>query len=144
MAAFGDAEQPQAVRAMGRIILQLATGFAAVVLIVAGIAGAVLGVELIHGRNGGLVDSYFRYLSAMSAAMGVMFAMAIPHIETHRERIGTLSFLIFIGGLAHLYTLTLRPAPTVGSLFMLFMELVFVPLIWLGLRGLTHHVEQRP
>jgi hypothetical protein len=142
VAAFGGGTRM--VRAMGRIILQVATGFAALVLIVAGIAGAVLGVELIHGRNGGLVDSYFRYLSAMSAAMGVMFAMAIARIETHRERIGTLSFLIFIGGLAHLYALALRPAPTVGGLFMLFMELVFVPSIWLGLRRLTHHAAQRP
>jgi len=122
---------------MERIILQIAIGFAAVVLIGAGTAGAILGVDLIHGRNGGLVDSYFRYLSAMPAAMGVMFAMTIPHVETHRERIGTLSFLIFIGGLAHLYTFSVRPTPTVGTLFMLFMELVFVPLLWLGQRHIA-------
>jgi len=122
---------------MERIILQIAIGFAAVVLIGAGTAGAILGVDLIHGRNGGLVDSYFRYLSAMTAAMGVMFAMTIPHVETHRERIGTLSFLIFIGGLAHLYTFSVRPTPTVGTLFMLFMELVFVPLLWLGQRHIA-------
>lgn len=124
---------------MERIILQMAIAFAAIVLIGAGIAGAMLGVDLIHGRNGGLVDSYFRYLSAMTAAMGVMFAMTIPRVETHRERIGTLSFLIFIGGLAHLYTFSVRPTPTVGALFMLFMELVFVPLLWLGQR----HVAQK-
>jgi hypothetical protein len=123
---------------MERIILQIAIGFAAIVLIGAGTAGAILGVDLIHGRNGGLVDSYFRYLSAMTAAMGVMFAMTIPHVETHRERIGTLSFLIFIGGLAHLYTFSVRPTPTVGTLFMLFMELVFVPLLWLGQRHVAH------
>jgi hypothetical protein len=123
---------------MERIILQIAIGFAAIVLIGAGSAGAILGVDLIHGRNGGLVDSYFRYLSAMTAAMGVTFAMTIPHVETHRERIGTLSFLIFIGGLAHLYTFSVRPTPTVGTLFMLFMELVFVPLLWLGQRHVAH------
>jgi hypothetical protein len=123
---------------MERIILQIAIAFAALVLIGAGTAGAMLGVDLIHGRNGGLVDSYFRYLSAMTAAMGVMFAMTIPHVETHRERIGTLSFLIFIGGLAHLYTFSVRPTPTVGALFMLFMELVFVPLLWLGQRHVAH------
>ena len=100
---------------MERIVLQAAIAFAAIVLIGAGTAGALLGVDLIHGRNGGLVDSYFRYLSAMTAAMGVMFAMTIPHIETHHERIGTLSFLIFIGGLAHLYTFSVRPTPTVGT-----------------------------
>ncbi len=123
---------------MERIVLQAAIAFAAIVLIGAGTAGALLGVDLIHGRNGGLVDSYFRYLSAMTAAMGVMFAMTIPHIETHHERIGTLSFLIFIGGLAHLYTFSVRPTPTVGTLFMLFMELVFVPLLWLGQRHIAH------
>ena len=123
---------------MERIVLQAAIAFAAIVLIGAGTAGALLGVDLIHGRNGGLVDSYFRYLSAMTAAMGVMFAMTIPHIETHHERIGTLSFLIFIGGLAHLYTFSVRPTPTVGTLFMLFMELVFVPLLWLGQRHVAH------
>ncbi|RTL73851.1 MAG: DUF4345 domain-containing protein [Bradyrhizobiaceae bacterium] len=123
---------------MERIVLQAAIAFAAIVLIGAGTAGALLGVDLIHGRNGGLVDSYFRYLSAMTAAMGVMFAMTIPHIETHHERIGTLSFLIFIGGLAHLYTFSVQPTPTVGTLFMLFMELVFVPLLWLGQRHIAH------
>ncbi|MBN9604199.1 MAG: DUF4345 domain-containing protein [Afipia felis] len=123
---------------MERIILQIAIGVAAIVLIGAGTAGAMLGVDLIHGRNGGLVDSYFRYLSAMTAAMGLMFAMTIPHVETHRERIGTLSFLIFIGGLAHLYTFSIRPTPTVGTLFMLFMELIFVPLLWLGQRHVAH------
>ncbi len=123
---------------MERIVLQAAIAFAAIVLIGAGTAGALLGVDLIHGRNGGLVDSYFRYLSAMTAAMGVMFAMTIPHVETHHERIGTLSFLIFIGGLAHLYTFSVRPTPTVGTLFMLFMELVFVPLLWLGQRHIAH------
>lgn len=123
---------------MERIVLQAAIAFAAIVLIGAGTAGALLGVDLIHGRNGGLVDSYFRYLSAMTAAMGVMFAMTIPHIETHHERIGTLSFLIFIGGLAHLYTFSVRPTPTVGTLFMLFMELVFVPLLWFGQRHIAH------
>jgi hypothetical protein len=123
---------------MERIILQIAIGFAALVLIGSGIAGVMLGVDLVHGRNGGLVDSYFRYLAAMTAAMGVMFAMTIPHVETHCERIGTLSFLIFIGGLAHLYTFSLRPTPTVGTFFMLFMELVFVPLLWLGQRHVAH------
>jgi len=123
---------------MERIILQIAIAFAALVLIGSGIAGVMLGVDLVHGRNGGLVDSYFRYLAAMTAAMGVMFAMTIPHVETHRERIGTLSFLIFIGGLAHLYTFSVRPTPTVGALFMLFMELVFVPLLWLGQRHVAH------
>ncbi|EKS31191.1 DUF4345 domain-containing protein [Afipia felis] len=123
---------------MERIILQIAIGVVAIVLIGAGTAGAMLGVDLIHGRNGGLVDSYFRYLSAMTAAMGLMFAMTIPHVETHRERIGTLSFLIFIGGLAHLYTFSIRPTPTVGTLFMLFMELIFVPLLWLGQRHIAH------
>lgn len=125
---------------MERIVLQAAIAFTAIVLIGAGTAGALLGVDLIHGRNGGLVDSYFRYLSAMTAAMGVMFAMTIPHVETHRERIGTLSFLIFIGGLAHLYTFSVRPTPTVGTLFMLFMELMFVPLLWLGQRHIARKV----
>src|ERR1700745_1960491 len=101
---------------MERIGLQIAVGFAALVLIVGGLSGATLGVELLHGRNGGLVDSYFRFLAAMMAAMGVMFALTIPRIELHSERMSTLSFLIFVGGLAHLYTFTMRPTPTVGTL----------------------------
>lgn len=127
---------------MERTSLQVAVGFAAIVLLGAGLAGAVLGVELLHGRNGGLVDSYFRFLSAMMAAMGLMFAMTIPRIETHGERMGTLSFLIFVGGLAHLYTFTIRPTPTVGTLFMLFMELIFVPLLWLGQRHVAHRAAR--
>jgi Domain of unknown function (DUF4345) len=67
-----------------------------------------------------------------------MFALTIPHIELHSERMSTLSFLVFVGGLAHLYTFTMRPSPTVGALFMLFMELVFIPSLWLAQRHVAH------
>ncbi|MBY0381388.1 MAG: DUF4345 domain-containing protein [Xanthobacteraceae bacterium] len=123
---------------MERTSLQIAVGFSALVLFASGITGVTLGVELLHGRNGGLVDSYFRFLAAMMAAMGVMFALTIPHIERHSERMSTLSFLIFVGGLAHLYTFTMRPTPTLGTLFMLFMELVFIPLLWIAQRHVAH------
>lgn len=119
---------------MERICLQLAVAFSAAVLLGVGLSGVLLGVKFLHGTNTAAVDNYFRFLSAMAAGMGVMYLMTIPHIELHGERMGTLSFLIFVGGLAHLYGFTLRPTPTIGTLSALFMELFFVPLLWLGQR----------
>jgi hypothetical protein len=124
---------------MERFFLQFATAFGALVLLLLGISGVLLGVRFLHGSDNIVVDNYFRFLSAVMAGMGFLYLTSIPHIERHRTRFGILSFLIVLGGLAHLYAFLIRPVPSNGTLFGLFMELVYVPLLWL----LQRHVANR-
>lgn len=124
---------------MERIFLQIATAFGALVLLCLGMSGVLLGVQFLHGADNVIVDNYFRFLSAIVAGIGILYLISIPHIERHSTRFGILSLLIFLGGLAHFYVFLMRPVPSVGTIFGLFMALIFVPLLWL----LQRHVARR-
>lgn len=123
---------------MERICLQTAIILCALVLLALGLSGALFGAKFLLGVQSALVDHYFRLLSAIAAGMGVMYITTVPRIEIHGERMTTLSFLIVAGGLAHLYGFMLRPTPTFGTLIALVMELIVVPLLWLGQRHVAH------
>ncbi len=123
---------------MERICLQAAIIFCALVLLAVGLSGVLLGSKFLHGGESLSVDNLFRFLSAIAAGMGVMFITTVPRIEIHSERMTTLSFLIVVGGLAHLYGFILRPTPSFGTLIALVMELIVVPLLWLGQRHVAH------
>lgn len=124
---------------MERLILQIATAFSALVLLGIGLSGVILGVQFMHGVGTITVDNYFRLLSGVMTAMGVIFLISIPHVERYRERFAILTFMIVLGGLAHLYSVSLHGIPSVGTLFGLFMELIYAPLLWL----LQRHVARR-
>ncbi|MES2752140.1 MAG: DUF4345 domain-containing protein [Pseudomonadota bacterium] len=124
---------------MERLLLQIGTAFSGLVLLGLGICGVILGVQFMHGVGTITVDNYFRLLSGVVAGMGLLLLASIPHVERHRERFAIVTFLVFLGGLAHLYSVTLHGIPSVGTLFGLFMELVYAPLLWL----LQRHVARR-
>lgn len=124
---------------MERLFLQIATTVSALVLLGIGLCGVTLGVQFLHGVGTITVDNYFRFLSGVIAAIGIVFLISVPHVERHRERFAILTFAIVIGGLAHLYSVSLHGIPSVGTLFGLFMELVYAPLLWL----LQRHVAKR-
>lgn len=124
---------------MERLILQIATAFSALVLLGIGLSGVILGVQFMHGVGTITVDNYFRLLSGVMTAMGVIFLISIPHVERYRERFAILTFMIVLGGLAHLYSVSLHGIPSVGTLFGLFMGLIYAPLLWL----LQRHVARR-
>jgi hypothetical protein len=124
---------------MERFFLQIATAFSALALLGLGIAGVMLGAQFMHGVGTITVDNYFRLLSGTLVGMGIVFLVSIPHVERYRERFGILTFMIVLGGLAHLYSVSLHGIPSVGTLAGLFMELVYAPLLWL----LQRHVARR-
>lgn len=130
--------------AMERIVLQIATAFGALVLLCIGMSGVLLGVQFLHGADNPMVDSYFRFMSAILVGIGGLYLASIPYIERHGIRYGILSLLIVLGGLAHFYAFLMRPVPSVGTLFGLFMELVFVPLLWLLQRRVARRAALNP
>ncbi len=124
---------------MERLILQTATAFGAIVLLGIGLSGVFLGVQFLHGTGNAIIDNYFRFLSAIVAGLGILYLTTLPHIERSSRRFTGLTFLIVLGGLAHFYAFMMRPVPSNGTIFGLFMELIFAPLLWL----LQRHVARR-
>ena len=129
---------------MERLFLQIATAFGSVVLLGLGLCGVFLGVQFLHGTGNAVIDNYFRFLSAIVAGIGFLFLTTIPHIEHRKRRFQILCFLIFLGGLAHLYAFMMRPVPSNGTIFGLFMELIFVPLLWLLQRRVARRAAMHP
>ncbi|MBI3699409.1 MAG: DUF4345 domain-containing protein [Afipia sp.] len=128
---------------MERLILQIATVFGALVLIGIGLTGAFLGVQFLHGTGNAVIDNYFRFLSAIVAGIGVLYLTTLPHIERRGRRFDVLTFLIVVGGLAHFYAFMMRPVPSNGTIFGLFMELIFAPLLWLLQRHVAKTAARR-
>ena len=124
---------------MERLFLQIATAFSALVLLGLGLCGVILGVQFMHGVGTITVDNYFRLLSGMMAGMGLVFLASIPHVERYRERFGILTLMIVLGGLAELYSVVLHGIPSIGTMFGMFMTLIYAPLLWL----LQRHVAKR-
>jgi hypothetical protein len=124
---------------MQRFILQAMTAFGGLVLLAIGLCGVLLGVQFLHGAGTVPVDNHFRFMSGVIAGVGFAFLCSLRHIERHRDRFAVLSFAIFIGGLAHLYSVLLHGVPSIGTMFGLFMELIYTPLLWL----LHRHVANR-
>jgi hypothetical protein len=75
------------------------------------------------------LDSHFRFLSGVFAAIGVGFYSTVPSIERKGRRFRLLCALIFAGGLARLLSLGIAGAPSLGHLAGLVMELGVVPLL---------------
>ena len=124
---------------MERLFLQIATAFSALVLLGLGLCGVILGVQFLHGVGTITVDNYFRLLSGMMTGMGIVLLCSIPHVERYRERFGSLTLIVVLGGFAELYSVVLNGIPSIGNFFGLFMTLIYAPLLWL----LQRHVARR-
>lgn len=124
---------------MERLVLQIATAFSALGLLVLGLSGVILGVQFMHGVGTITVDNYFRLVSGIVAGLGFALLATIPHVERYGERFGIITFAVVLGGVAHLYSAVLHGIPSIGTIFGLFMELIYAPLLWL----LQRHVARR-
>lgn len=129
---------------MERLFLQIATAFGALVLLAIGLCGVFLGVQFIHSTGNAVADNYFRFLSAIVAGIGVLYLTTLARIEHRRRRFAFLTFLIVLGGLAHLYAFAMRPVPSNGTIFGLFMELIYAPLLWLLQRHVANRAAHHP
>ncbi len=115
---------------MERRLLQIAVALAACVPVIAGGYGMWKGTGFLDLGTNVSADSHIRYLSGLLFGIGIAFWAAIPRIETHRARFSLLTAIVFVGGLARLYSLAIHGVPEGGMLFGLAMELVVTPTIW--------------
>ena len=127
--------------ALERRALQIAVAVLALVPIVGGLSGALMGqVPFVamdpmlqadaRGFNVSL-DSHFRYLSGLLLGIGLVAWSTIPAIERHGTRFRLITAIVFVGGLARLYGVVVMGWPGPPMVFGLVMELVVTPLLCL-------------
>jgi Domain of unknown function (DUF4345) len=119
-------------RANERRLLQATVAVFALIPIGAGLAGVWFGPEMVDSAMSNVsLDSHFRYLSGLLFGAGFAFWSTIPSIERHAPRFRLLTALVFIGGLARLWSLLQIGAPSIPMLGGLTMELIITPMLCL-------------
>lgn len=115
-----------------RSMLQRAVALLALVPILAGLAGVVMGPEMIQdGPYSISSESHYRYLSGLLLGIGLVFWSTIPSIEESTRLFRFLTLIVFIGGLARLLGLFITGVPSFTMIGGLGMELVVTPLLCL-------------
>src|SRR4051812_26697407 len=128
-------------RQSSKRLLQIAVAVGSLVPILAGGAGVLLGPALmgpaavgpavLGDAGAGDLDSHFRYLSGLLLAIGLAYVSGVPGIERKRVRFTLLGGIVFVGGLARLWSLLAVGTPSAVMLGALAMELVVAPLLTL-------------
>jgi Domain of unknown function (DUF4345) len=119
---------------MERKLLQTAVALAGLAAVVFGLAGVLFGTTIMEMSDDVVTDSHVRFLKGMTLAIGFVYWSAIPNIERHGERIALVTLILVGGALARLMAVVSHGVPTMGILFSLVAELIFVPLLWLWQR----------
>lgn len=116
-----------------RRALQMVLATIAIVPVLAGSAGALLGPDMVHVLNANpSAESHFRYLSGLLFAIGIAYWSCVPGIELHGQRLKLLTGIVFVGGLARALDLYFDGVPTPAHVGALGIELVIAPavMIW--------------
>ena len=113
-----------------RRALQALLAVVAIVPVLAGSSGALLGVDILHIQNASIsAESHFRYLSGLLLAIGLFYWSCVPRIEQHGERIKLLTTIVFIGGVARALDLYFNGIPSPVHIGALVIELAIAPAV---------------
>lgn len=123
--------------ALERRLLQAAVALACTISLSMGALSIIRSADVLRGMDPPFpvdLDSHYRYLSGLLLGIGLVFLVSVPRIETKQTVFRTLGAIIFVGGLARLWSLVDAGVPGAGHQFGLVMELVVTPLIvlWQG------------
>jgi hypothetical protein len=128
-----------------RCSLQIAVFIGALVPVVVGLAGIVLGPGMVDGNSTSTMsmDSHYRYLSGLLAGIGFGFWTTVSGIENKTSRFRLLTAIVVVGGLGRLYSLIAMGVPEPSMLFGLTMELVITPLLALWQRAVARQASHK-
>jgi hypothetical protein len=111
-------------------LLQRTVAVAALIPVLAGLSGVLLGHGITGDRNPSVsADSHFRFLSGLLLGIGLCFWSTVPGIEEKTTFFRFLTLIIVIGGLARLLGLWITGVPALFMLMALAMELVVTPAL---------------
>lgn len=112
--------------------LQVAVAVCGLVPVGAGLAGMLLGPQMMPGPETTVsLDSHFRYLSGLLLGIGLAFWRLIPGIADRGYAFRLLTLLVVAGGLGRLIAFVVVGVPTAPMVAALGMELVVTPLLCL-------------
>ncbi|MCH2547163.1 MAG: DUF4345 domain-containing protein [Alphaproteobacteria bacterium] len=114
-----------------RRLLQICISLASLVPLSAGLAGMVVGSNLLGEITSISLDSHFRYLSGLLFTLGLGFITAVPRIESHTSRIRILTLLVVVGGIARLVAALAIGMPSTAMTAAIAMELIITPALCL-------------
>lgn len=117
-------------------MLRFAIRLACAVPILAGAAGAVLGVAALGEASGPATGSHLRYLSGLLLGMGLGAFWCAGDLLRRGDIFSALCAIFVLGGLARALGLGLEGMPPLPHLLALGMELGVVPALWLAARRL--------
>jgi hypothetical protein len=128
---------------MERRLLQACIALAALAAVGAGVAGLFWGAAGLGEQAPGALDSQYRALSGVLAAIGVAYWTTVPDIERAGTRFGLLTVIVVAGGFARaLGMLIAGPSGpiTAGALA---LELLVAPGLYLW-QARIQRLAERP
>ena len=112
-------------------MLPLAIRLAALVPILAGGAGALLGPDALGEAAGPAIASHLRYLSGLLLGLGGLAWWCAGDLAARQPIFAALCAMVVTGGLARLIGLAVDGPPPWPHVAALGMELGVVPALWL-------------
>ncbi|WP_137123963.1 DUF4345 domain-containing protein [Roseomonas sp. HF4] len=113
-------------------MITAAIRLAALVPIMAGGGGAILGPGFLGEAAGPATASHLRYLSGLLLGLGLLAWWCAGALDRRRPLFEALCAMVVLGGLARLAGLAAEGAPPAPHVLALAMELGIVPALWLA------------
>jgi hypothetical protein len=129
---------------MERRLLQACVALAALAAVGSGMAGVFWGAGGLGEQAPGLLDSQYRALSGVLAAIGVAYWTAVPDIERAGTRFGLLTVIVVTGGFARALGMLIAGPPGPASGAALALELLVAPVLYLWQARIQRLAERPP
>jgi hypothetical protein len=116
---------------------------AALVPLLAGLGGALLGAGFLGEEAGPATESHLRYLSGLLLGLGILAWWCAADLKRRGQVFSILVMIVALGGIARLGGLLGHGRPPLPHLLALGMELLVTPGLWLWWRASRVEAEPR-
>jgi hypothetical protein len=117
--------------------LQVVLAIVSLIPLSAGLAGIWKGPAFYDVAASVSADSHMRYLSGLLFGIGIVVWWIIPRVEKSSEAFAAITAIVFVGGMARLWSLIHIGAPTGGMAYAIFVELALTPVLFFWQRRIV-------